>query len=359
MEAKMARKTRIFVLLVVLFGFLIVARALAPVVVASEINRQLDKLNGIDGHVETVDLNILAGGYSLNNLSLFLQENKTDVPTVYLESVDLSILWSAIFRGEIVAEAHVIGAELSFTDKLGTQNGLTDEVKQSETWLTLIDFASPINIDVVTIQNSSLRLYSLEGEETRESFISNINGEINNITNSRSFTGDKIAQFDLTGSIMGKASTKLYGSLDPDSKKPTFDINLQMEKLNIVQLDTVVDTYTPVDIEDGTVDVALEIKATNGAVKGYLKAGVYEPNIFSWKEDIERDDDGILTGIFEGLSDLIVNIFESGNRDLVAINLAIEGELDDPNVSTLDAIVSLFYNAFIQEYDIKLEDSVS
>jgi hypothetical protein len=355
----MTRKTKIIVLLAFLISFLILARALAPTIVTSEINRQLENIKGIDGHVESVDLNVLAGGYSLNNLSLFLQKNKTDIPTVYLESIELSILWSAIFRGEIVAEAHVIRAELSFTDKLDTKNELTEEVKRSETWLTLIDFASPINIDVITIENSSLRLYSLEGEATKESFISNIDGEMSNITNSRSFTGDKIAQFDLTGSIMGKASTKLYGSLDPDSKKPTFDINLQMEKLNILELDTVVGTYTPVDIEGGTVDVALEIKSTNGAVNGYLKAGVYEPNIFSWKEDIERDDDGILTGIFEGLSDVIVNIFESGDRDLVAIDLAIEGELNDPNVSTFDAIVSLFYNAFIQEYDIQLEDSVS
>jgi len=333
------------------------ARIIAPSQIVKFINSKLDQTPGISGQVEDVDLAIYRGAYKVKGIKLYLQENIDSTPTIEIQTVDLSILWSALFRGEIVAEVHVYNGNFEFVDVEEQENNLNEEVKNKQTWLTLINAASPISIDKVVIHNNTIALTTQTGDIVHKNFIDKLNGEITNITNSREFSGNKVARFVLEGQFMSAAKAVLSGSLDPDTPKPTFDLNFEMQKLPIEHVSALIDFYAPLDVEDGTIDAALEIVAKNGEVNGYVKAGIYDTQVFTWQGDIVKDDDGLLTGIFEGLVDVFASIFESDKKNQIAVNVPITGTIDNTEVSTFDAISSLFYNAFVNAYEITIDDS--
>jgi hypothetical protein len=329
-----------------------------PSIITNQLNKQINNTRGIDGHIDHVDLSLVRGAYKIYGLTLYLQQLPTDKPNIYVEQIDLSILWSAILKGKIVAEVDIKNGEMAFTDEREVKNDVNEQVKNSDVWISLIDFASPISIDKVSLHNITATLVMNSGVQTQSNYIDSINGEITNITNSYQFTGNKIANFDIQGKLMSEADITLSGSLDPESPKPTFDINMEMTALNVTQLESMINFYAPFDIEQGKVDIAIELASTNGAVEGYVKAGIYNADIFTWKEDITEDNDGIITGMFEGIIDGLSTVFESGKKEVVAVKMPIAGTLEQTKVSTWDALISLFHNAFINTYTIEVDGSI-
>ncbi|MFT2089450.1 DUF748 domain-containing protein [Paraglaciecola sp. 2405UD69-4] len=350
--------TKMPVLLFSLVLVIVGARVAAPYIVKDLINQQLEEVEGISGYVQDVDLALFRGAYQLNGLTLYLQPNQ-DQPSVYAKTVDLSILWSGLFHGDIVAEVYIDQASFVFIDQANQENSIQEEATQADTWLTLINFASPISIDKVVVTDSKAELFNIDKISKNRTYLENVEGEILNITNSRAFSGNKVASFQLTADIMGIANANLAGSVNPDTALPTFDIDFSMQKLPVVSIDKFIDFYAPVDVEQGDIDAAIEISSLNGEVQGYVKAGIYDANVFSWEQDINQDDDGLFTGIFEGLVDGLASIFESDAKNLIAINVPIEGTIDNTQISTFDAIRSLFHNAFVNEYEISVDESIS
>ncbi|MDO7085196.1 DUF748 domain-containing protein [Pseudocolwellia sp. AS88] len=330
-----------------------------PLILKNQLNKKINNTKGINGHIDHVDLSIIRGAYQIHGLTLYLQQVPTDKPNIYIEQIDLSILWSAILNGKIVAEVDIKNGELTFTDERAVNNDVNEQVKDPDVWISLIDLASPISIDKVNLDNITTTLIMNSGDQIQSNYVDGINGEITNITNSREFTGNKITSFDIQGKLMSRADIILYGFIDPESPKPTFDINMEMTALNVTELDSMINFYAPFDIEQGEVDVALEIAATNGTVNGYVKAGIYNADIFKWKEDITEDNDGIITGMFEGIIDGLSTIFESGKREVIAVKVPITGTLEKTKVSTWSTITSLFHNAFINTYKIEIDDSIN
>eukprot|EP00919_Chromeraceae_sp_WS-2016_P071529 GHVR01169348.1.p2 GENE.GHVR01169348.1~~GHVR01169348.1.p2 ORF type:complete len:102 (-),score=15.61 GHVR01169348.1:142-447(-) len=80
---------------------------------------------------------------------------------------------------------------------------------------------------------------------------------------------------------------------------------------------------------------------------------------FSWHEDVIEDGDNPLLLMFEMIGGALATLFANDDKDLVATRVPIEGALDDPHVSTFDALSGILKNAFIEAYSLKVEDSVS
>jgi len=109
----------------------------------------------------------------------------------------------------------------------------------------------------------------------------------------------------------------------------------------------------------GGIDGAMELVAKDNNLNGYVKAGVQNLRVFSWREDIEKDDDGIFTAIFEGSVDLLGSILENDESKLVAARIPIEGQLDNADVSTFQAVTSVLKNAFFDAFKMKVDNVIS
>ncbi|MEM5546354.1 DUF748 domain-containing protein [Pseudoalteromonas fuliginea] len=349
-----------FSFLVVIVLLLITLRIAAPYAVQQYVNYQLKHTQGITGHIGDVDLFLYRGAYAIDDVEIYATNATTAPrPLLVVKTLDFSLAWSALLKGNLVTNMAFMRPEIVIYDKNPNAAEQNQRVKDETTWIGLANDLVLFSIDTLTIEQGKLSLVNATSQGEKPTFISNINARIENITNAQNLSKTLVTTLNVEGALMGEAALRLNGKLDPFSKHANFDFNAEVQRFSVKNLDTVFKVYTPFDIEAGGIDGAMELVAKDNNLNGYVKAGVQNLSVFSWREDIEKDDDGIFTAIFEGSVDLLGSILENDESKLVAARIPIEGQLDNTDVSTFQAVISVLKNAFFDAFSMKVDNVVS
>src|SRR5690606_37339351 len=86
---------------------LIGVRVALPTVIQDYVNDKLDESPSYDGSVGDIDLSLIRGAYRIDDIAIIKTEGDVPVPLFAAEHVEFSILWSALLKGAVVAEAEV------------------------------------------------------------------------------------------------------------------------------------------------------------------------------------------------------------------------------------------------------------
>ena len=349
-----------FTVIVVTVLLLILARVGAPYAVQYYINQQINQTKGITGQVGDVDLHLYRGAYAVDDIEIYaVDEQSSPKPLLSVKTLDFSLAWSAVLNGNLVTNMVFSQPKVVVYDKDTTTPEQNQQVKDERTWIGLANNLVVFSIDTLKIIDGKISLVNQTKKGEIPTYIANINADIKNITNAQNLTKTLVTSVDVTGDLMGEATLTLVGKLDPFSEQANFDFNMEVQRFSVKQIQTVFNVYTPFDIEAGGIDGAMELAAKSNEVNGYAKAGVYDLSIFSWREDAEKDDDGLFTIIFEGGADLLSAILENDESQLVAARIPIEGTLDSTDISTFQAVVSVLKNAFFDATKMQVDDIVS
>ena len=359
----MTAKKNKYIVFKVVFIFLAIAlllRVASPYVIQDYINGKLDHTEGISGSVGDVDIALFRGGYSIKDIKIFTVEGIDNAkPLLSVDEIDLSISWPALLKGHLVTEMLFFHPQVAIYDKKRDTQEQNDQVKDETTWIGLANNLVLFSIDRLDIYNGKITLLNNFNGSERATNLSNINGYIFNITNAQNLDDSLVTEFNLKAAIMGKAQAKLDGKLDPFSEKANFDINLELQKFSVNSIDTLLQVYTPFDVEAGRIDGAIELACNDNKLDGYVKAGVYDLSIFSWRADVEKDGDSFFTLLFEGTADLISQFLENDQSDLLAARIPISGKLDNTEISTFSAVMSVMQNAFFDAFEMKVDNIIS
>ncbi|MBG9995527.1 DUF748 domain-containing protein [Pseudoalteromonas sp. NZS127_1] len=352
--------TKYFKGVIALIVLLILMRIAAPYVVQYYVNYQLKHTQGVTGHVGDVDLFLYRGAYAIDDVEIYaVDATSAPKPLLSIQTLDFSLAWSALLKGNLVTNMAFTRPEIVIYDKDPNASEQNKQVKDETTWVGLANNLVLFSIDTLTIEQGKLTLVNSTNSGENPTFISSINAKIENITNAQNLSKTLVTTLNVEGALMGQAALKLNGKLDPFSKQANFDLNAEVQRFSVKNLDTVFKVYTPFDIEAGGIDGAMELVAKDNNLNGYVKAGVQNLSVFSWREDIEKDDDGIFTAIFEGSVDLLSSILENDESKLVAARIPIEGQLDNADVSTFQAVISVLKNAFFDAFKMKVDNVIS
>ncbi|WP_339721108.1 DUF748 domain-containing protein [uncultured Paraglaciecola sp.] len=345
------------IIMICLLVTLILARVAAPSILTWYANRTIENTQGISGTVADVDLALISGSYSIFQGNIRQTGDGQELPLFVWERMDISILWSALLQGELVAEIVLIAPQISLYDRPQNKVFESAAVTDQKTWLGLARTLSPFAIDKLTVKNATFSM-DAESKLKRSRFtVQNIQLTVTHISNSKE--KDNIAQVVLQGDIQDHAKLLINGTFDPNTQEPTFDINLEMAKLPVSYIDSLMKFYAPFDFEAGQIDLACELKSIEGKVTGYVQAGIYELDVFSWHEDVVEDGDNPIRLMLDIVGGALATLFENDNKKLLATRVPISGVLDNPNVSTFDALLGILRNAFVEAYSLKVENSIS
>ncbi|BBW93770.1 DUF748 domain-containing protein [Pseudoalteromonas sp. PS1M3] len=346
-----------FVLIIVL---LLIFRVGAPHAIQYYVNQQIKDTQGITGHVGDVDLYLYRGAYAIDGIKIYAKEdNLAPKPLLSVATLNFSLSWSALLKGNLVTNMQFTYPEIVVYDKAPNKTEQNKQVKNETTWVGLANNLVPFSIDTLSIDNGKVSLVNATSEGDKPTYISNIDAEIKNITNAQNLTKTLVTSLNIEGDLMGEAALSLKGQLDPFSEKANFDFNVEVQRFSVKHLETVFKVYTPFDIEAGGIDGAMEVAAKDNVLNGYAKAGVYDLSVFSWREDIEKDDDGLFTAIFEGSIDILSELLENDESELVAARIPIDGTLYNTDISTFQAVVSVLKNAFLEAFKMEVDDVIS
>ena len=337
---------------------IIALRLVAPYALEKAVNYAIDSTPGLSGHVGDVDIALYRGAYQVEDIEINLIDGDLPRPLIKIAQLDISVLWSALLRGRIVAEMTFVEPQLYYADNANRQEHINDDAQDEQTWITLANRLVPFSIDRIDIVDGVLIFETISGELKTHTEIQDVHGQVTNLTNSKARTGSMITNLNLNAEIAGVCPLHISGSYDPYATKTTFNIDVEMQRLPVKHIDHLISFYTPFDVEAGQLDFAMEFAAKQGQVSGYVKAGIYGLSVFDWQQDVVEDGDNPFQWIFEAVTGGISELFEGGKKDLIATRIPLEGQIDDIKTPLWPAIVGIVRNAFIKSFDIKVDKVV-
>ena len=118
---------------------------------------------------------------------------------------------------------------------------------------------------------------------------------------------------------------------------PTFDIDLSIEGARLVDVNPWLNEFLKVDAEMGVFSMYSELAAAEGRFEGYVRPILEDPQFVSANED----EDGPFRKAWEGLVNLAAKILENKEEEQVATQIPLRGEITEPDVDVLTAMVNL------------------
>ncbi len=350
----MSKKRKTIVLLLTVAVILVAVRAVLPVAVQRYVNNELSRSESYNSRIGDVDLSLLRGAYVIDDVRISKIEGDVPVPLFAARSIEFSILWSALLRGEIVSEIDFYEPVVNIVDSEDPNSQQTGEEGR---WLAIMDDLVLLRIDRATVHNGEIHFRNFDIEPPMDAYISQLNGSVFNLTNSRDLERILVANIELEGKVMETGTLNATVSLDPSSQRPSFDIDARMLGLPLMKVDSLIATYAPFDVEGGDLDLVFELAATDGAVDGYFKPLIHDMEVFQWNEDILEDRDNPLRALWESLVGLTGELFENQAQDQVATVIPVTGQLNSFDVGMLASIGNVLENAFIRAYQARFDDN--
>lgn len=347
----MRRAIKYPLVLIALVAVLVGARLALPYFVLDHVNDRLVALKGYDGHVDDIDIALWRGAYRIDAITI-VREQGGDTPFFTADHIDLSIEWRSLFKGSIVGTALF---EQPVLNLVQAENAERTQLGKGVNWFARLEEFFPFRFNTVEARNGSVT-FRAPGIATQDALTAqNVNAEVRNLTNVSDSTLEAFADFDVHGEILGQAPAHIAGRVDPGADHPTFDVNMTLEKVELVQLNPWLRAYAKVDAEGGSFQLYSEIAAEDGAFKGYVKPLMQDVNIYSSKEE----EPNPFRRLWEGLVEVVAELFENQSEDQVASLVPLSGRLDDPDVDVFESIVGVLRNAFVGAFSQSLENTIS
>lgn len=351
-RAGLGRPRRWVIAAMIVAVVLVGLRAALPSAVRSYVNSELAEIGEYSGHVADVDLALIRGAYTIEDLVVVKRNAEAETPFADIPLMDISLAWGALFRGALVGE---IEAENPVLNLVQGETSEETQLGAGVNWPAQIRELFPFTFDRVEATGGTVT-FRAPGIETDESLtLRGAHLLLENLTNVRDADQEAFADIELTGSVMGNAPLALRGRSNPNADVPTFDVDFELEGARLVDVTPWLERFLSVDPESGTFSMYAELAAAEGRFEGYVKPIMEDAEVFRPGEEAS----GPFRKAWEGLVDFALNVLENRRTDEVATEIPLSGELENPEAGTLAAIVNLVRNAFVAAFSHGIENVVS
>ena len=348
----MTRKRKTLIALLAVVTLLVAARIALPYLVEDYANKKLAALDSYDGHVGDIDIHLWRGAYSIDNIEIVKTGASRPVPFFRSDRVDLSVEWRSLLRGSIVSEASFLGPELNLVQG---KNEADSQLGKEENWNARLEELFPFRFNTVEVSDGTVRFLA-PGISTRDAITARrVNGSISNLTNVLDTGKETFADFGITADVLEGAPAKVGGSINAFAAQPTFDVNLEVKKVQLPQVNPWLREYIKADAEAGKFELYMELAAADGKFKGYAKPILQDVDLYRSGEE----EESALKRVWEGFLDFAANVLENKDADQVAARIPFTGTIKDPETNLFATIASVMRNAFISAFARSLEGSIT
>jgi uncharacterized protein YhdP len=348
----MTRKRKAVIGLLAIALLLVAARVAMPYLVEDYANERLAALDSYDGHVGDIDIHLWRGAYSIDDIEIVKTGASRPVPFFRSDRVDLSIEWRSLFRGSLVSEASFLGPELNLVQG---KTAADSQLGEGEDWHARLEELFPFRFNTIQVTDGTVRFLA-PGINTRDAITARrVNGDISNLTNVIDSGKETFADFHASADVLGGAPAAVAGSVNAFAAQPTFDVNLEVKKVQLPQVNPWLREYIKADAEAGKFELYLELAAAEGKFKGYAKPILQDVDIYRSNEE----EQSALKRVWEGFLDFAANVFENHDADQVAARIPFSGTIKNPQTSLFETIASVLRNAFVSAFARSLEGSIT
>jgi len=348
----MTRRRKIVIALLAFALFLVAVRVALPFVVEGYINDKLAALDAYDGHVGDIDIHLWRGAYSIDDIEIVKTGAKRPVPFFRSDRVDFSVEWRSLLRGSLVSEAEFHRPELNLVQG---RSSADSQLGEGENWNARLEELFPFRFNTIQANDGTVRFLA-PGINTRDAITArHVKAQVLNLTNVSDSDRETFADFNVTADVLNGAPAAIAGSVNAFASQPTFDVNMEVKKVRLPEVNPWLREYIKADAEAGKFELYMELAAADGKFAGYAKPILQDVDIYRSGEA----EQSALKRVWEGFLDFAANALENPDADQVAARIPFSGTIKNPDTSLFATIASVLRNAFVSAFARSLEGSIT
>lgn len=344
--------------LVIAFIVLLGVRAALPFVVGRYVNQVLAGMANHRGEVDGVRLNLWRGSYEIDGLRLFHRSEARE-PLVAMRRLDLSIQWSGLLLGRLVAEATCHHPIVWFTVGTPARAGQPGEkTGEGEPWTLHLDELVPFELNRFVVRDGEIRYQDVGSTPPVDFYVTDVYLEAVNIANVRDETAERVllAEVEAAGRPYGTAECELRVRFDPLAEPLRLELDAAARGLELTDLNDYLRSAAGVDAEGGTLDVYAEFATTDGRVEGYVKTLFTDMRLLG-TTDIGNPGDALKV-LWEAIVAGAATVLENQPYDRIATKVPLRGTTRGTSADVWTTVGGLLRNAFVVALGPALDDSV-
>jgi hypothetical protein len=337
---------------VIIVLLLVAIRIALPYVILHFANQKLARLDGYHGHIRDIDLALYRGAYVINDIYIdkVTEGQKERTPFFSAQRIDLSVQWKALFEKKIVGEVEFEYPVLQYTMNKTVGKKAEDDTTD---FIELVKDFMPLKINRFAVIKGEVHYKDPYSTPDVDVPLTNVNIEGLGLTNESASNNLLPASIDMTASLYdGNLGAGV--KLDPLAAQPTFDLNGELSKTNLVYLNPFFTAYGNFDLKSGNMGLYTEFAAKQGGFKGYVKPLIRDLDIVQFN----KEEGSPLQITWEAFVGSVAEVFQNQRKGTLATKVELEGKFSKPNVRIFDAIISVLKNAFIEALKPSLDHSV-
>jgi len=166
--------------------------------------------------------------------------------------------------------------------------------------------------------------------------------QLENFTN-QSTEGQMTATVD--GRFMGSGPTTITAHFRPEIDGPDFDMKVAIETTDLRTMNDMLRAYGKFDVVAGMFSFYSELAVKNAQIRGWVKPLFKDVQAY---DPVQDRDKSAMRKLYEKVITGVATVMKNAPRKEIATQIDISGRLDNPQTSTVQAIIKLVQNAFIK-----------
>lgn len=305
---------------------------LFPFLLKAIVNKQLQKLDDFKGKAEGIRISLFKQRITIKKVYIDKFNAATHQPSMFASIEELSIgyNWLQLWNKELDIRVKAQSPAIYFNPNRFQQ------LQKAK-----VDIDVPVRLEGVVIENGVFDFVDTTNPRPTAVTINNIHLEMANVDEHTL----KLATYVVSAKAdvcNGKLDANF--SIDLGNINPTFDMNVKLEGVKLVQLNSFLRTYAHFDVNRGNFDLYVEAKAKAGRFNGYIKPVISDLDVLGPEDRHES----LSNKIWQGLVGFVLEILENQKHDRVATQIPFSGTFKNPKVNTAAAIFEVFSNGFIK-----------
>lgn len=326
-----------------ILGFLLLLHIALPFILTKYVNKVLKDIEGYDGSIEWLHVNLFRGAYAIHDLKLMIAGGDASEPLFQAKTIDISVEWGALLKGSIAGEIIIDRPELIFVADTSSNSDKAVTNPDAD-WTKTIQDLIPIKINRFEIANGSIHFSDPSSSPKVDISVDSLAFVATNLTNATSEKGSLPSSYKVSAVSIGGGKLTASGGLNIIKKVPDFDLDLKFEGVDLTALNDFTQAYANLSLEQGTLDFYTEVAGKDGNLEGYVKPLLSDLKFINLKEEKSKP----LQVIWEGLVSGVLEIFENQKKDQFGSKVPISGTYENTKTRIIPAVASLIKNAFIQ-----------
>ncbi len=270
---------------------LIVARAVAPTIIKSNVLAKLNSIECYSATLEDVDISLFSLSITFKKLRIFSDSTGRIHPLFQADVIKGELITSSINEGKMLTHSTVVNpvfffGKMTVEDSAGVQRVKTNHDYADEiNWRKEIRQIFALTIDQFDVENGAIYFYDYTNNSNIELKADSINAHFENLANISHSTDRLYGKGVFTAQIMDHAPLEVDIKIDPTSEKGDYNLDLELTDLDVTQLNSFWKRYVNLDVEKGHFSLYSSLEMKDGFLTGNIKPESHDFEIF----DLEFD----------------------------------------------------------------------